>query len=293
MRRVPLLFVLFLAVGPALLAKDVYLSIGGSVGVFRTDMRIFNPSQTKDIQVQAWLLRTGNSDNSAVQPKTITVPKRQMAIYDDVLTSLFNESGLGAIRLRSDDEFVATQRIYAVASNGTLGQFVPGLDVTAAKKNGVLIQLKSNATFRTNIGAVNPNNVPATVTWRLYDKNNALVATGSPVTMPPFAVIGPTNMASTFFFNPGTADLSDSWVGFTSAISRCSPMRRSSTTEPPTRPSSRCRKIRTRRPLPLPPRRTSRSGSRTESSASLRRESASATASCCSSRRARGRTASS
>lgn len=197
-------------------AKDVYLSIGGSVGAFRTDARIFNPSSSKDIQIQAWYLPVGNNDGSAVQPVTVTVPKRQMAVYDDVVSSLFKSSGTGAIRLSSTDDFVATQRIYAQATGGTLGQFVPGLEVSTAKKAGVLIQLKSSAAFRTNIGVVNPNTVPASVTWRLYDKNNALVATGSPMTMPAYAVIGPTNMTGTLFFNPGTADLSDAWVGYTS-----------------------------------------------------------------------------
>ena len=55
---------LLLWVVPALFAKDVYLSIGGSVGSFRTDARIFNPSQTKDIQIQAYYLPVGNVDNS-------------------------------------------------------------------------------------------------------------------------------------------------------------------------------------------------------------------------------------
>jgi plastocyanin len=207
-------------------AKEVYLSIGGSVNNFRTDTRIFNPSSSKDIQIQATLLPVGNIDNSSRQSITITVPKRQMLDYDDVVASLFNASGLGAIRLSSSDDFVATQRIYAVTSAtacqavGTLGQFVPGLQTSDATKQGVLIQLKSNSAFRTNIGAVNPNNVTANVTWRLYDKNNALVGTtGGPIAMPPFAVITPTNITSPFWagnFNPGNADVSDAWVGFTS-----------------------------------------------------------------------------
>src|SRR5581483_7719301 len=90
-------------------AKDVYLSIGGSVGVFHTDARIFNPSTTKDIQIQAYLLPAGTSaiDNSGVQPINITVPKRSMAVYNDVTQSLFNSGvALAAIRLKSDDDFV-------------------------------------------------------------------------------------------------------------------------------------------------------------------------------------------
>lgn len=208
--------VLAFALTTSAMAKDVYLSIGGSIGAFRTDARIFNPSVSKDIQVQAWYLPAGNNDNTAVQPVTITVGKRQMADYDDVVSSLFKSTGVGAIRLSSTEDFVATQRIYAQATSGTLGQFVPGLEVSSARKSGVLIQLKSNGAFRTNLGVVNPNTVVANVTWRLYDRNNALVATGAPIAMPPYAVIGPTNMAGSFFFNPGAADLSDAWVSSSS-----------------------------------------------------------------------------
>ena len=204
----------------AAFAKDGYLTIGGSVGAFRSDARIFNPSGTKDITLHAYYLPVGNADNSAIQPVDITIPKRQMVRYDDVVASLFHSGGLGAIRLVSDDDFIATSRIYAQTSAtscqaaGTLGQFLEGDDVSTASATGVLIQLKSSSAFRTNVGAVNPNNSPAHVTWRLYDKNNALVATGSPITMPPFAVIGPTNLTSGFFFNANGFDLSDAWVSF-------------------------------------------------------------------------------
>ena len=201
-------------------AKDVYLSIGGSVGVFHTDARIFNPSSTKDIQIQAYLLPP-NTDNSGVQPVTITIPKRQVLVYNDVVQAIFNSGvPLAAIRLKSDDDFVATQRIYALSSAGcvgTLGQFVPGLEVSGAMKQGVLIQLKSNGSFRTNLGLVNPNAAPANVTWHLYDKNNAIVGTTGtaiPATIQPFGVVTPQNLTSVF--NAPGADLSDSWVSFTS-----------------------------------------------------------------------------
>lgn len=211
-----------LLIAPMLFAKDVYLSIGGSVGNFATDARIFNPSQSKDIQVQAWYLPTGNNDNSSVQPITITVPKRSQVMYDNVVSSLFHGSGLGAIRLKSDDDFVATQRIYAAVNGDTLGQFVGGVDATTALRSGVLIQAKQNGgggqkgTFRTNVGAVNPNGVAANVVWRVYDKNNAVVGTPHSMTMPPFAVVAPSPITAFGDGIPGTADLSDAWVGFVS-----------------------------------------------------------------------------
>jgi plastocyanin len=197
------------------LAKDVYLSIAGTVSNFHTDARIFNPSATKDITVQAYFLPVGlTTNNSGVQPVAVTVPKRSMKVLDDVVTAVFNTSGIGAIRLTSDDDFVATSRIYAQVSSGTLGQFVQGLDATTAVKNGVLVQIKSNSAFRTNIGAANPNNAVANVTWRLYDKNNALIGSAKTDAFQPYSVLGPTNVAG--YLNAGSADLSDAWVSFTS-----------------------------------------------------------------------------
>jgi hypothetical protein len=222
MRRLTvLLFSITLAL--AAQAKDVYLSVGGSANGFFTDARILNPSFDKDITITARYLPAGNSDNSNVTPKEITVAKRSMAVYDDVVNSLFGGGpALGAIRLTSDDDFVATQRIYAdkrtAPQAGTLGQFVPGLDASAAKIKGSLIQLKSGAsalgTFRTNWGGVNPNNVIAHVTMILYDKANAVVGTPFEIGFPPYAVVAPANILQSFG-NPSN-DLGDAWISFTS-----------------------------------------------------------------------------
>jgi len=204
-------------------AKEIWLSIGGTTasGTFRTDARIFNPSTTKDIQIQAWYLPVGNVNNSAVQPlPPITVLKRQQLIYNDVVTSLFHSSGLGAIRLKSDDDFIATQKIYAVAGGGTLGQYIAGVESSNVKSKGVLIQLQNGAgqsgTFHTNVGAANPNDSTATVTWRLYDKNNVLVGKEHVIVMPPFGVIAPGGLSGYAEDVPPTADLSDAWLSYSS-----------------------------------------------------------------------------
>ena len=70
------LLLVTLAVATSGFAKDVYLSVGGSVGVFRTDARIINPSFDKDITIVARYLPTGNTNNSSVGTTTITVGKR-------------------------------------------------------------------------------------------------------------------------------------------------------------------------------------------------------------------------
>jgi len=208
-------------------AKEIWLSIGGTTagGTFRTDTRIFNPSTTKDIQIQAYYLPVGNVDNSAVQAiAPITVLKRQQVVYNDVVTSLFHSSGLGAIRLKSDDDFVATQKIYAVTAGGTLGQYVAGVESSSAKAKGVLIQIQNNGgngqtgTFRTNVGAANPNATAANVTWKIYDKNNNQVGTAKTIVMPPYAVIAPAGLSGYADGIPANADLSDAWLSYTSDV---------------------------------------------------------------------------
>lgn len=215
-RPIAVLFALVLVFPSFAAAKDVYLAIAGSVGVFRTDARIFNPSGTKDIVISATYLPTGQ-DNSGAQAKSITIPKRQMVVFDDVVSSLFQGSGLGAIRLTSLDDFVATSRIYAGLTDGTLGQFVQGLDVTSAKKKGVMIQLKSTGgsgqkgTFRTNYGLVNPNSTSTTVSVRVYGGNNAQVGSDSTITLQPFGVVFPLTL------DPASGDLSNAYVTYDAA----------------------------------------------------------------------------
>jgi hypothetical protein len=232
MRRVWIAVVLFSGMVASIAsAKDVYLSISGKANGFFTDARVFNPSFDKDIIITARYLPAGvvagHPDNSGVVPKTLTIPKRSMVVLDDAVQSMFGGGpALGAIRLTCDDDFVATQRIYAdkLASRqtGTLGQFVPGLDATAAKKKGVVIQLKSGAdtlngvptSWRTNWGAVNPNATAASVKMKLFDAHSTAAGTEKTITVQPFGVIQPTELAG-FFGNAGS-DLSDAWLSYDS-----------------------------------------------------------------------------
>ena len=222
-RAAGVLFLLLFTTG--VFAKEVFLPVSGTANnVFFSDARIFNPT-VHEITVQAYYLPRGNNSNAGEQPISFTVPTRQMKISDDIVKNLLLRADVGGIRFVSADDFVVTQRVYALSTVNcgtgplnpcTLGQFVQGLDLSAAVRKGVILQLKAGEKFRTNVGALNPNAVPATVTWRLYDKNNTLVSTGAPIVMPPYATIGPTSITTTFFFTPGTADITDAWVSFDS-----------------------------------------------------------------------------
>jgi plastocyanin len=222
MRARHLLIVLSLIFATSSFAKDIYISVSGKANGFFSDARIFNPSFDKDIVVTARYLPSGNGDNSGAGSVQLTIPKRTMKVYDDAVQSMFGGGPpLGAIRLTSDDDFVATQRIYADRradrQGGTLGQFVPGLELSTALNKGVLIQLKSGqaslGSFRTNWGGINPNATVANIAFKLYDKDNNLAGTNN-LTMQPFGVMAPTNITG-FFGNPNR-DLTDAWIAFES-----------------------------------------------------------------------------
>jgi plastocyanin len=205
---------LFLFASP-LLAMDRFVAIAGSVNNFRTDMRLFNPSFEKTIEVNASFMLPGNVANNAQlnTPVKVTLAPREMKVFDDVVASLLGATGLGGIHLTSADEFLATTRIYAQTPAGTLGQFITA-PIQGVLNKGVLLHLKSNSSFRTNIGGMNAANRVANITWKLYDKSNAVVATRQEA-MQPFAVITPQNIAA-YFTVPAGTDLSDAWVGFSS-----------------------------------------------------------------------------
>ena len=216
MRTWSLFLAAALSLSPAsLFAVERWIPIAGTVGVFHTDVFILNPSATKDIDVTARFFPAGNVNNAGVAAGAgvpITIPRRQMRVLADV-TTLFETTQLGAISFSSDDEFAANSRIYAATPAGTLGQSFAAELTAAATLDGAILQLRSTPAFRTNIGAVNVANAPATVTWRLHDRNNALVAT-VPMTMPPYGVISPVNVVA--LFGSSNSDLSDAWVSFTS-----------------------------------------------------------------------------
>jgi hypothetical protein len=53
------------------------------------------------------------------------VAKRQMAVYNDVVSSLFHAGGIGGIRFVSRDDFVLTERIYATSLTACRGAVNP------------------------------------------------------------------------------------------------------------------------------------------------------------------------
>lgn len=207
-----------LAIAASAFGGDLWIPIAGTVNNFHTDMRIVNPSATRDIEVAVRFLPVDATDNNARiagPPVTIAVPRRSMKVLDDVVGTVFQSSGLGAILLTSPDEFRTTSRIYAQVGASTLGQFCVAQGPGQASIRGLLMQLKSSAAFRTNIGAVNIANATTSVTWTLYDKNSVKVTTVQ-TSLAAYEVMRPTSITA-LFPNVVPDLLSDAWVSFQSS----------------------------------------------------------------------------
>src|ERR1019366_6540032 len=104
-------------------ADSYYLTIAGSVGVFRTDVRIFNPSSS-DSNVSLTFVPVGNQNKGSAFANSVhkVIPKGTGVAYDDAVASICGKTGLGAISIEADTPLIVTSRIYAQTANGTLGQ---------------------------------------------------------------------------------------------------------------------------------------------------------------------------
>jgi len=197
-----------------LFAEERFLPVAGSVGVFRTDVRVFNPSWTNTILVDAYAISLSNTDNRGGFPVTFEVKPREQKIYDDIIASLFGAEGIAAIRFVSLDRFSATAKIYAEGEDGTKGQFAVASDTETTPLRGVILQLESTDEFRSNLGLLNTSEEPATITLRLHAEDGSDTGAISFV-LRPLAGIAPTSITTLL---PGAtgADLSDAWISYES-----------------------------------------------------------------------------
>lgn len=211
----------FLVTAGAATAKELWVPVAGNAqggNFFRTDLRIVNPSFSKDIVLSAWYLPV-NQDNTAATPVTVNVPKRGMLSYSNVVDSLFHTGGFGAIRMTSSDDFIVTSRTFAdnpCSSGGIFGQFIGAQEPNEALLKGVVAQLSvsgDNSTgFRSNVGFTNPSTTPATVTLVLYGNANEIVKSANMTVQPYGAVI--QSIQNIFGLPSFAAD--NVWVSFTS-----------------------------------------------------------------------------
>ncbi len=104
---------------------------------------------------------------------TVTLADGELREFANIAADLFGAPGSsGAVDVEADGPLVVTARTFNDSPDGTFGQFLPGLAVSAALSpgdEGYLSQLKSTEDFRTNIGFTNYGASECNVRVSLHD----------------------------------------------------------------------------------------------------------------------------
>lgn len=170
---------------------------------FQTDVWVTNTSASAITFVATYL--PAGQDNSGRQGVTLSLgPHSQVAIAN-VLDSLFQTTGAGALKLDSDASFLATSRTYNSASSaGTFGVGIAGRPLASSVSRGIILGLSNNVSYRSNVAVMNPQPVPVTVTFQLYRADGTALGQGTQ-TLAPFDWF----QASTIFGFLGVASTED------------------------------------------------------------------------------------
>jgi hypothetical protein len=133
-----------------------------------TDLRIFNAG-TAETPATITFYPQGNP--AGFVTRDITLAPGEIKVLDNVIGGLFAQpngaGGMLAITTPTDTKLTASARTYNSTSNGTYGQYIPG--VTPAESVGAgdrplqVLQLEQSSRFRTNIGLAETTGQPVTV----------------------------------------------------------------------------------------------------------------------------------
>ncbi|MEX1312356.1 MAG: S8 family serine peptidase, partial [Candidatus Sulfomarinibacteraceae bacterium] len=109
------------------------------------------------------------------ETSTVTLADGELREFANAAADLFaTPNSAGAVDVAADGSLVVTARTFNDSPDGTFGQFLPGLDASAALTpgdDGYLSQLKSTDEFRTNIGFTNYGGSDCTVRVFLHDED--------------------------------------------------------------------------------------------------------------------------
>jgi len=200
---------------------------GVGTSVWRTDLEFMNPG-SEDISVSIDLMMRGQ-DNSSPEERTLNVAAGESTRVEDVLNSLFNlTDGAAALRISVDTgQLLVTSRTYNQADTGTFGQFIPGLPesrATGQAEDMVLMSLRQNENFRTNIGFVNTTGNGIEVQAILFDASGAEISTITQEVAPFSYIQSPLELPAGVVLDGGFARISTTtdgaFFGFASVIDR-------------------------------------------------------------------------
>ena len=141
---------------------------------WRTDLAMANAGvETAAVEIR--LHRSSATDTLAV-----SIPAGHHLVLADAVLRITGTDASGSLEILSSEPLTVRSRTYNAAPGGTFGQALDGITAVSGLTGpgaALLLQLAENASFRTNIGAVNIGDEPATVRVELFDATGTAVGT--------------------------------------------------------------------------------------------------------------------
>ncbi|HEX7154572.1 MAG TPA: PKD domain-containing protein [Thermoanaerobaculia bacterium] len=156
--------------GTSLIIPAVGRAQGANGTFWRSDVTIFNPATSS----LTTTLRYGSAT------KNFTIGAGDTLVLDDVLLDLGISAGSGALEMTwsGSNAPVVTSRTFTPSANG--GTYGQSIDPVARQANDVYVTgLRSDSSFRTNVGFVNANTNAVSITARLLSANGDQLATAT------------------------------------------------------------------------------------------------------------------
>lgn len=167
---------------------------GRGTSFFKTDVRLQSLADVDTVVWAEWYPTNSAGLEGPAGVISIDVAAGSVVILDDVVESLFEASGRGAVRFLSTSPFHAVANTYndqRASGSGTYGQFVEALGPERAYPAGSMLlashhERATGIDHRLNLGYFNPSPVAANVTFNVRQPSGELLDSRI-VTFPPYA----------------------------------------------------------------------------------------------------------
>lgn len=165
---------------------------GRNNAFFQTDLRLLNTSSTDATTVTVVYYP---SDGPPVEAPELRVEPRQQLAFNNVVETLFGikTDTTGSLRVMAPDLLDASTRTYNIndpCTGGTFGSWIPGLLVSEAITDGVILHAAGSADsttgFRTNVIVANPSlTTSANLIVKLRRGDSTLLGMNGPIAVGP------------------------------------------------------------------------------------------------------------
>jgi len=172
---------------------------GGNGTFFRSDITLINYASHDQLVRLRWLPQGVNGTTST--PRDITISAHSGITSEDFVSSVLQQSGLGAILISgisaggtvdSTAALFATSRIWSNQpglSSGTVSQTFPTIPVAGLNSTNLsIIGLKRDDRYRMNVGVINLDSVNEQ-TFQIISAGSNTTPEVTQVTVPPYSMV--------------------------------------------------------------------------------------------------------